>query len=202
MKEEGKFRAERASRILNCCRVSVLPTRSCCSCLLLPHPALHLGPNGVIEDIQIWQSFGGTQRNQARLLFGLQSTARIVASRVAKRLIYLGSLEIIKALIHLRKTLEDTKEDVDTSGVFAWKTQIHYYELKKYIIQLLDLRLPGKCSRGVHVFHSVFQRLPQKHEYYCYVYFGKDHRLVTLTSAVKAEGGKKKKKKKKQAKKR
>ena len=35
---------------------------------------------------------------------------------------------------------------------------------KKYIFQLIDLRLPGKRSGGVHVFHSVFQRLPQKHE--------------------------------------
>ena len=35
---------------------------------------------------------------------------------------------------------------------------------KKNIFQLIDLRLPGKRSGGVHVFHSVFQRLPQKHE--------------------------------------
>jgi len=102
--------------------------------------------------------------------------------------------------VFLWKTLEDAEEDVDTSRIFAWKTLIHDFEIKTYIIQLMDLRLPGKCSRGVHVFHSVFQRLPQKHEYYCYVYFGTDHRLVTLTSAVNAKRGKKKKKK--QAKKR
>ena len=27
----------------------------------------------------------------------------------------------------------------------------------------MDLRLPRKCAGGVHVFQSVFQRLPTKH---------------------------------------
>ena len=33
---------------------------------------------------------------------------------------------------------------------------------KKNYIHLLDLRLPGKCAGGVHVFQGVFQRLPTK----------------------------------------
>ena len=35
---------------------------------------------------------------------------------------------------------------------------------KKSYIHLLDLRLPGKCVGGVHVFQGVFQRLPTEHE--------------------------------------
>ena len=30
----------------------------------------------------------------------------------------------------------------------------------------MDLCLPRNCSRGVHVFHSVFQRLPGKRAYF------------------------------------
>ena len=33
----------------------------------------------------------------------------------------------------------------------------------------MDLRLPGKRSGGVHVFHNVFQRLPQKHMCFGYI---------------------------------
>ena len=43
----------------------------------------------------------------------------------------------------------------DTESLFQVKN--------KNIFQLMDLRLPGKRSGGVHVFHSVFQRLPQKY---------------------------------------
>ena len=33
----------------------------------------------------------------------------------------------------------------------------------------MGLHLPRKRSGGVHVFHSVFQRLPQEHDYFGHV---------------------------------
>ena len=52
----------------------------------------------------------------------------------------------------------------DTESLFQVKN--------KNIFQLMDLRLPGKRSGGVHVFHSVFQRLPQKHDWFGHVFPG------------------------------
>ena len=37
-------------------------------------------------------------------------------------------VQIHETLVFERKTLEDTEEDVGTFRIFAWKTQIHYYE--------------------------------------------------------------------------
>ena len=65
-----------------------------------------------------------------------------------------------KKLVFLWKTLEDVVEDVGSARIFAWKTQNQSFKLKKNYIHLLDLRLPGKCAGGVHVFQGVFQRLP------------------------------------------
>ena len=109
------------------------------------------------------------------------------AKQGCARKVYLISLKIKESHVFVRKTLEDAEEDVDTSRIFAWKTLNHYFEIKTYIIQLMDLRLPGKCSRGVHIFHRVFQRLPQKHGRYCYIPLAWNLRPVTLTSAVEAD---------------
>ena len=40
-------------------------------------------------------------------------------------------LEGVKKLMFLWKTLEDAVEDVDSARIFAWKTPIQLFKLKK-----------------------------------------------------------------------
>ena len=72
-------------------------------------------------------------------------------------------LEQFKKHMFLWKTLEDVKEDVHTSHAKPWKTYIKIKSIEVFNFLKLDLRLPGFCVGGVHIFLHVFQHLQQKH---------------------------------------
>ena len=60
-------------------------------------------------------------------------------------------LEGVKKLMFLWKTLEDAVEDVDSARIFAWKTQIQLFKLKKKLYSFTESassrEMRGRCPR-------------------------------------------------------